>query len=44
MGAATMAGVVMVSAVVWSAAVLLGASEGWRHAFVLLARTLGRLI
>ncbi|MGA3324440.1 MAG: hypothetical protein ABSF45_08195 [Terriglobia bacterium] len=44
MGNELILGVVIVSPVVLSAAVLRWAPEEWLHAFVILARSLGRLI
>jgi len=44
MGTELILGLVIVSPVVFSAAALLWASEEWLHAFVVLARSLGRSI
>ena len=44
MGTKLILGIVIVSPVVFSAAALLWAPEEWLHAFVILARSLGRPI
>ena len=44
MGTGMILGIVMVSPLALSAAALCWAPEEWLHAFVILARSLGRLI